>query len=103
VDVDAIRCGAAATNAEHGQKSVNMPWQTAPDPDAEAVAQFRRAKRSRFLIDESLGSGAIEFFKRHSLNGMDVWQVGLNGRDDHVVFALAWKHRRTLLTHDEDF
>jgi predicted nuclease of predicted toxin-antitoxin system len=80
-----------------------MPWQTLPYPDAEEIAQFRRAKRSRFLIDESLGSGTIEFFQRHRLNAVDVWQVGLNGRDDHAVCAFAWNHRRILLTHDEDF
>src|SRR6516162_2005349 len=80
-----------------------MPWQTLPDLDAEAVALFRRAKRSRFLIDESLGSGTMEFFERHRLNAVDVWQVGLNGRDDRAVFAYAWRHRRILLTHDEGF
>jgi predicted nuclease of predicted toxin-antitoxin system len=80
-----------------------MPWQTIPDPDHEEVARFRRARRSRFLIDESLGSGTIEFFERLRLNAVDVWQVGLNGRDDRAVFAFAWRHRRILLTHDEDF
>jgi predicted nuclease of predicted toxin-antitoxin system len=80
-----------------------MPWQTLPDPDAQAIAEFRRAKRSRFLIDESLGPGTVEFFERHRLNAVDVWRVGLNGRDDRAVLAFAWKHRRILLTHDEDF
>jgi predicted nuclease of predicted toxin-antitoxin system len=77
-----------------------MPWQELPHPTAEEIASFRRAKRSRFLIDESLGSGTIEFFQYYRLNAVDVWQVGLN---DHAVFAFAWRHRRILLTHDEDF
>jgi predicted nuclease of predicted toxin-antitoxin system len=80
-----------------------MPWQELPDPTAEEIATFRRAKRSRFLIDESLGSGTIEFFQYYRLNAVDVWQVGLNGHDDNAVFAFAWRHRRILLTHDEDF
>ena len=80
-----------------------MPWQTLPDPNPEESAHFRRTRRSRFLLDESLGSGTIEFFERHRLNAVDVWQVGLNGRDDHAVLAFAWRHRRILLTHDEDF
>jgi predicted nuclease of predicted toxin-antitoxin system len=80
-----------------------MGWQTLPDVPAEEIARLRRAKRSRFLIDESLGSGAIEFFKRRRLNAVDVWQVGLQGRDDQAVFAFAWNHRRILLTHDDDF
>lgn len=80
-----------------------MAWQSLPEPREDDLARFRRARRSRFLIDESLGSGCIEFFQRHRLNAVDVWQVGLVGRDDHAVFALAWKQRRILLTHDEDF
>jgi len=72
-----------------------MPWQTIPDPDPEEIAQYRRARRSRFLLDESLGSGAIEFFERHRLNAVDAWQVGLSGRDDHAVFAFAWKNRHS--------
>jgi predicted nuclease of predicted toxin-antitoxin system len=32
-----------------------------------------------------------------------VWDAGLNGRSDETVFAYAWKHRRILLTHDDDF
>jgi predicted nuclease of predicted toxin-antitoxin system len=80
-----------------------MSWQPIPDADAAFVAVLRRAKRSRFLIDESLGSGTVEWFQYHGLNAIDVWRVGLNGRDDQAVFAFAWKHRRILLTHDEDF
>jgi predicted nuclease of predicted toxin-antitoxin system len=80
-----------------------MPWQELPHPTAEESAAFRRGKRSRFLIDESLGSGTIQFFQHYRLNAVDVWQVGLNGHDDREVFAFAWRHRRILLTHDEDF
>lgn len=80
-----------------------MRWQLLPEPDAKLISRLRRAKRSRFLIDESLGSGCIEFFEYHGMNAVDVWQVGLVGRDDRSVFAYAWKQRRILLTHDEDF
>lgn len=80
-----------------------MPWQELPHPTAEEIASFRHGKRSRFLIDESLGSGTIEFFQYYRLNAVDVWQVGLNGHDDRAVFACAWRHRRILLTQDQDF
>jgi len=80
-----------------------VPWQTLPDAGAADVALFRRAKRSRFLVDESLGPGAKESFERHRLSAVDVWQIGLNGHDDCAVFAYSWRHRRILLTHDEDF
>jgi Domain of unknown function (DUF5615) len=80
-----------------------MPWQKIPDPSLEDVAQRRRTKRSKFLIDESLGSGTIEFFQWYRMNAVTVWDVGLAGCDDEPVFAYAWKHRRILLTHDNDF
>lgn len=80
-----------------------MPWQAVPDADADFVAAIRRARRSRFLIDESLGLGTVEFFQRNGLNTIDVWAARLNGRDDQAVFGFAWKQRRILLTHDEDF
>jgi len=51
----------------------------------------------------SLGTGAIEFFDYYRLNAIDVWRVGLNGRNDQAVFSFAWKTRRILLTHDDDF
>jgi predicted nuclease of predicted toxin-antitoxin system len=80
-----------------------MSWQVIPDADADFVAEMRRARRSRFLIDESLGPGTVEFFESYGLNAVDVWSAGINGRDDQAVFAFAWRQRRILLTHDEDF
>jgi predicted nuclease of predicted toxin-antitoxin system len=50
-----------------------------------------------------LGPGTIEFFENNSLNDVDAWGAGISGRDDQTVFAFAWRHRRILLTQDEDF
>jgi len=80
-----------------------MPWQILPQPERQFVSRLRRARRSRFFIDESLGPGTKEFFDYFRINAVDVWEVGLAGRDDHAIFAFAWKERRILLTHDEDF
>jgi len=80
-----------------------MPWQKLSNPSDQYIAQLRRAKRSKFLIDESLGPGTIEFFRFYRMNAVTVWDAALVGRDDRAVFAYAWKHRRILLTHDEDF
>src|SRR5262249_60890037 len=103
-----LRRGAAGRcvlghSSHRGEEEAEMRWQLLPAPDAKAISRLRRAKRSRFLIDESLGSGCIEFFQHYGMNAVDVWQVGLVGRDDPAVFAFAWKQRRILLTHDEDF
>jgi hypothetical protein len=80
-----------------------MRWQKLPDPSPEYMARRRRTKRTKFLTDENLGSGVIEFFQWYRMNAVTVWDVGLAGRDDTLVFAYAWRHRRVLLTHDEDF
>jgi hypothetical protein len=39
-----------------------MAWKRLAVPDQREIAQRRRAKRSRFLIDESLGQGRWSFF-----------------------------------------
>ncbi len=44
-----------------------------------------------------------EFFQWYRMNAVTVWDVGLNGRSDETIFAYAWRHRRILLTHDDDF
>jgi predicted nuclease of predicted toxin-antitoxin system len=80
-----------------------MPWQKLPNAPPLFIAQLRRAKHSKFLTDESLGPGVIEFFRLYRMSAITVWDVGLDGRSDEAVFACAWKHRRILLTHDDDF
>jgi predicted nuclease of predicted toxin-antitoxin system len=80
-----------------------MTWQILPGASPGFIAQLRRAKHSRFLTDESLGSGVAQFFQWYRMNAVTVWEVGLDGRSDEVVFAYAWKQRRILLTHDDDF
>src|SRR4051812_47015148 len=80
-----------------------MVWRALPSPDPALIASFRRAKRSKFLVDESLGYGTTEFLRERKINVVDVSEVGLKGRDDRGVFNYAWRTRRILLTHDEDF
>ena len=80
-----------------------MRWQPLPDASPAFVSQLRRSKRSKFLTDESLGPGIIQFFRWYRMNAITVWDVGLDGRSDETIFACAWKQRRILLTHDDDF
>jgi predicted nuclease of predicted toxin-antitoxin system len=81
----------------------SMSWQKLPNPTPTEITQRRLLKRSKFLIDESLGPGTKQFFQLYRMNAVTVWDIGINGQDDEVVFAQAWRHRRILLTHDGDF
>jgi len=60
-------------------------------------------KKSRFLVDESLGPGVTELLRREGWNVKDVSECGLAGHSDEDVLAFAFKDDRFLLTHDPDF
>lgn len=80
-----------------------MAWQEVPNPAPYEIALRRAAKRSQFLVDESLGPATRELLRSRRINVVGVWEVGLTQRDDEDVLAYAWRHRRILLTHDDDF
>ncbi len=80
-----------------------MGWTPASQPTKEQIAARRRAKRSRFLVDESLGVGVAEVLRATGYNVAFAPDVGLGGRSDEDVFAFAWSEQRILLTHDADF
>lgn len=68
---------------------------------SEVSDDFR--KRTRLLIDESLGVEVADFVREKGYNTEFVGDVGLNGRSDEDVMAYAWRHKRMLWTHDRDF
>lgn len=76
-----------------------MPWR--PLDSVKIGPEFKR--KTRFLVDESLGSGAARFLRERGYNVEFVSDVGLAGRDDTDVYAYAWREKRMLLTHDRDF
>jgi predicted nuclease of predicted toxin-antitoxin system len=82
-----------------------MPWKTIDLPSQKEidayVNQFK--KKSRFLVDESLGPEAAVVIREQGWNAKYVDEVGLKGHVDEDVFAFAWKDDRILLTHDRDF
>jgi predicted nuclease of predicted toxin-antitoxin system len=67
-------------------------------------SHLRRARRTKFVVDENLGLGTAQALR-------DAWganvefgpEVGLEGKDDTAVFAYAWRKKRVLLTHDRGF
>lgn len=82
-----------------------MPWKKVDLPSQKEidafVSQFKR--KSRFLVDESLGPEAANVIREQGWNVKYVEEVGLKGRADEDLFAFAWKEDRILLTHDRDF
>ena len=90
-----------------------MPWEPTDsvDPkkwkallrDFEKRNGFSFRRKVRYFVDENLGAGTTELLRRHGYNVTDVWDEGLVGRPDSDLYQFARKHRRTILTHDDDF
>ena len=78
------------------------PYREISDEESRAFDKKFR-KKSRFLIDESLGAEAARVLRDLGWNTVFVGDVGLSGRDDKDIYAFAWKEDRILLTHDTDF
>jgi len=59
---------------------------------------------AHFLVDENVDPDLADWIDRSGIWKADhVRDVGLAGKDDKAVFAWAWKHKRWILTHDDDF
>jgi predicted nuclease of predicted toxin-antitoxin system len=79
-----------------------MAWRPLDNPDSSEIgADFR--KKTRFLIDESLGVEVARYLREKGYNAEFVGDVGLGGHSDEDIFAYAWREKRMLWTHDRDF
>jgi len=82
-----------------------MGWRRL-EPDLNDVSAEVRADlkvRSKILVDESLGEEVAKVLRRLGYNVVFGPDVGLHGKSDEDVFAYAWRERRMLWTHDNDF
>ena len=57
----------------------------------------------KIKVDENIGRGGVELLRRADHDVMTVYQQGLSGASDEVVFEACAGERRTLLTLDRDF
>ena len=81
-----------------------MSWKRLPGGTEAQEAEFNSfRKKTRFLIDESLGEGVARVLRELGWNVVFGPDVGLKRHSDEDVFAYAWREQRVLLTHDRDF
>ncbi len=80
-----------------------MPSRPLQNPDASDEARVDFKKRTRILVDESLGREASEWLRGQGYNVEFAGDVGLTGKSDEDVFAYASRERRIIWTHDKDF
>lgn len=82
-----------------------MAWKREPPPTkAERRASLHEyRKKSRFLVDESLGRNVAVLLRQNGWNVKYVEEAGLTGHSDEDVLAFAFREDRVLLTHDSDF
>jgi predicted nuclease of predicted toxin-antitoxin system len=82
-----------------------MPWRKVLLPSDREVAAFWREhrKKTRLLVDESLGAEVANVLRSAGWNTRYVADVGLQGHSDEDVLAFAQRDDRILLSHDTDF
>ena len=82
-----------------------MPWKRISTPSDKDLRELRVAYRGkvRLLVDENAGPEVAEFLRGGGFNVKYVGEFGLCGHPDEDVFAVAWREKRVLVTHDEDF
>ena len=82
-----------------------MPWQLLdPVSQKDAASERDYAGIAHFLVDENIDPDLATWINQSRIWKADhVRDVGLAGKDDKAVYAWAWKHKRWLLTHDDDF
>jgi hypothetical protein len=65
-------------------------------------SEWNRSPKTRFLLDANMEPWAFHVmrYKHLDVRGCD---SDLRSSDDQAVFAAAWRLRRLLVTHDNDF
>lgn len=82
----------------------DMAWKKLSPITDEQARDFSRFKRkTRFLVDESLGETVALVLREDGWNVEFALDVELGGHSDEDLFAYAWEEDRVLLTHDHDF
>lgn len=59
--------------------------------------------KMKFLVDENIHLGVIDFLRDSGWNVKSSVEAGLNQKSDKDIFQYARKTKRVLLSHDNDF
>ena len=57
----------------------------------------------KFLIDNQLPHGLVNYFQSHGIQSSHVIQHNLDEATDHEIWAFAREYGWTIITKDEDF
>jgi predicted nuclease of predicted toxin-antitoxin system len=82
-----------------------LAWKRIYNPSDQDIRTLRDEYQGkvRFLVDESAGPEVAELLKQLGHNAKFAAEVGLIGHSDEDVFAVAWRDKRVIVTHDSDF
>ena len=61
------------------------------------------AEPLRCHLDEHVHPAVAEALRRRGINVTTTVEAGLRGADDQDHIAYAWRERRVIVTHDDDF
>lgn len=82
-----------------------MPWKILDEPGEDEIRALQQEyrRKARFLVDESAGREVALLLEGLGYNTKYAAELGLLGRSDEEVFAVAWREQRIIVTHDYDF
>lgn len=79
-------------------------WKRIELIDADVCAIKNNQKKLRMLSDENISYEIVdELSIIKTINHKHVYEIGLSGKPDSVIFQYAIKANRIILTHDTDF
>jgi predicted nuclease of predicted toxin-antitoxin system len=61
------------------------------------------AEPLRFHLDENVNPSVAEALRQKGIDVTTTVKAGLRGADDLAHIAYAWRERRVIVTHDDDF
>jgi predicted nuclease of predicted toxin-antitoxin system len=69
----------------------------------KSATWYRRLPKTSFLFDENVQSNVVRAIRTSGIRVDAVRELGLRGRSDEDVFAVAWSRNQMLVTYDGDF
>jgi hypothetical protein len=68
-----------------------------------SASWVRRLPRTNFLFDENMQANVVRAIRASGMRIDAAREIGLGGRSDDDIFAVAWNRRQMIGTRDRDF